>query len=76
MQSTSERVFHVVWKPGSQELLGECWCGRRRDSADPITLWAWMDDHDHREPSAPDPSEPPVQPNSGAYAATRHLSGV
>jgi hypothetical protein len=54
------RLFHVVWQPGTQNLLGECWCGRIRDSADPISLWDWMDGHRHLgfQDAAPEPEAP------------------
>ncbi len=55
-----ERLFHVVWKPGSESLLGECWCGRVRDSPDPISLWDWMDGHDHLGVSNATPEPDPT----------------
>jgi hypothetical protein len=50
MGTDGGRLLHVVWKPGTRDLMGACWCGRIRDSPDPIRLWAWMDEHDHAAP--------------------------
>jgi hypothetical protein len=39
---TGESVFRVHWKPGTDTLVGVCPCGARRESEDPVELWAWL----------------------------------
>lgn len=65
---TGARLLRVTWKPGTRSLHGECWCGLVRDSPDPITLWDWMDHHDHR---GDDDTTPPPPPRDAALAS-RH----
>jgi hypothetical protein len=44
----SERLFRVLWTPGSDRLIGRCHCGAERHGEDPVALWAWLLAHpDH-----------------------------
>jgi hypothetical protein len=41
-------TYRVSWLPGSDLLVGSCYCGAERRAADPITIWAWLLAHpDH-----------------------------
>jgi hypothetical protein len=39
------QVFHVVWTPGTDDLLGICHCGAEHLSDDPVEVWSWLLDH-------------------------------
>ena len=50
-------VYRVVWKLGTDVLVGDCWCGAAHEDADPVALWEWLlahpDTHDGGRDRAP-----------------------
>lgn len=42
-------VLRVRWVPGTDRLLGVCYCGAQREFEDPVELWDWLLEH----PEAP-----------------------
>lgn len=44
-----ERRFRVEWLPGSDQLLGTCFCSAQRVGSEPNEVWDWLlahpDDH-------------------------------
>lgn len=52
-------VYRVEWVPGTDHLLGVCFCRAQHVSDDPIALWEWLhghpDGHDLR-PTRPVPA--------------------
>lgn len=54
-------VYRVQWVPGTDHLLGECFCRAQRLSDDPVPLWEWLfahpDGHDPMPTSGPDPGD-------------------
>lgn len=60
----SSTIFTVEWVPGTDRLLGTCFCRAQKGSEDPIQLWDWLTGHPvgHRPPAAttrPDPDTTP-----------------
>jgi hypothetical protein len=44
-------VFRVLWRPGTDELVGQCHCGAEHIAQDPIEMWEWLLAHpDGHEP--------------------------
>jgi hypothetical protein len=41
------RVYRVQWVPGTDHLLGECFCRAQHVSDDPLALWDWLYGHPH-----------------------------
>lgn len=39
------QVYRVEWIPGTDHLLGVCFCGAQHLEADPIALWEWLYGH-------------------------------
>ncbi|HEY9441581.1 MAG TPA: hypothetical protein VIS29_23635 [Streptomyces sp.] len=39
------RVYTVEWLPGSDLLLGRCFCGAQQEADDPVALWSWLLSH-------------------------------
>ncbi|MEV0093984.1 PDR/VanB family oxidoreductase [Streptomyces sp. NPDC050738] len=35
-------VYRIVWVPGTDRMLGTCWCGTGHESQDPVELWEWL----------------------------------
>jgi hypothetical protein len=60
------QVYRVEWVPGTDHLLGLCFCGAQHLEVDPIALWEWLHAHPHgHEPLLAEPfptqlSEVPV----------------
>jgi hypothetical protein len=40
-------VFRVEWVPGTDHLLGRCFCRAQHVSDDPAALWEWLYAHPH-----------------------------
>ncbi len=38
-------VFRVHWVPGTDRLLGVCFCGAEQEFDDPVELWTWLLEH-------------------------------
>ena len=38
----SECVYRVLWRPGTDELIGQCHCGAEHITEDPIEMWEWL----------------------------------
>ncbi len=36
------RLYRVRWVPGSDNLLGRCYCGAERVLTDPTAVWDWL----------------------------------
>ncbi|HET9656968.1 MAG TPA: hypothetical protein VFP72_16575 [Kineosporiaceae bacterium] len=53
-------VYRVEWVPGTDHLLGTCFCRAQHLDVDPISLWEWLYGHPHGHdllPAAPAPDE-------------------
>ena len=46
-------VYRVLWVPGSDSLLGVCYCGVEHLSEDPIEAWSWLLAHPAGHEAAP-----------------------
>ena len=44
-KTQSRTIYTVEWLPGTDLLVGICFCGARHESEDPIELWTWLLDH-------------------------------
>jgi hypothetical protein len=40
-------VYRVEWVPGTDHLLGVCFCRAQHVSDDPTALWEWLHGHPH-----------------------------
>jgi len=45
MTSHPREVYRVEWVPGTDHLLGVCFCGAEQLHTDPNALWEWLHDH-------------------------------
>ena len=45
MTGASGEVYRVEWVPGSDHLLGVCFCGAQHLEDDPIVVWEWLYAH-------------------------------
>jgi hypothetical protein len=52
-------VFHVVWTPGTDDLLGICHCGAEHLGQDPVDVWSWLLAHPDGHQPAAGPAGPP-----------------
>ena len=43
---TGSRVLRVEWMPGTDRLVGTCFCGVSQESEDPIAMWDWLLAHE------------------------------
>lgn len=41
-QVAEENVYRIHWVPGTDRLLGVCFCGEERVFEDPVELWDWL----------------------------------
>lgn len=59
----SGRLYRVLWSPGSDDLLGRCYCGAERVLTDPTAVWDWLlahpDGHDGGGEDGAAGQEPP-----------------
>jgi hypothetical protein len=65
-------VYRVDWMPGTDHLLGECFCGAQQVSAEPAPLWSWLFAH----PDGHDPGPGPSLPVAGPVTAEPTPAGV
>jgi hypothetical protein len=35
-------VYRVRWVPGTDRLVGTCYCGAEQTADDPIAIWQWL----------------------------------
>jgi hypothetical protein len=35
-------VYRIRWMPGTDELLGDCFCGAVHRCDNPIDMWEWL----------------------------------
>jgi hypothetical protein len=63
------RVRRVEWMPGTDRLLGTCFCGTTHEADDPIAMWDWLLSHEegHGDGAGRTPDRP---------AGTRQLTRV
>ena len=40
-------TFSIAWVPGTDVMLGTCYCGEKRTAEDPVELWGWLLGHPH-----------------------------
>ncbi len=45
----SANLYRIVWRPGSDRLLGVCHCGAEREADEPTQLWQWLLGHPQHE---------------------------
>lgn len=38
-------LYRIEWVPGSDLLVGFCFCGAVHESEDPVEMWAWLLGH-------------------------------
>ncbi len=52
------RLYRVRWVPGSDNLLGRCYCGAEKVMTDPTAVWDWLLAHPvgHEADAPPDRS--------------------
>jgi hypothetical protein len=46
------RVYRVEWVPGTDHLLGTCFCRAQHLDVDPDAVWAWLHGHPHGHPTS------------------------
>jgi len=56
MTATPGEVYRVEWVPGTDHLLGVCFCGAQHLDTDPNALWDWL--YGHPEGHDPLPAAP------------------
>ncbi|MFI6345798.1 hypothetical protein [Streptomyces sp. NPDC050560] len=43
--ATPSGVYRIRWVPGTDRLLGVCYCGAEREFEDPLDAWDWLLTH-------------------------------
>lgn len=38
-------TFSITWVPGTDVMLGACYCGKKHVAEDPVELWGWLLGH-------------------------------
>jgi hypothetical protein len=36
------KVYRIEWLPGTDWLVGTCYCGAVREVDDPVVMWQWL----------------------------------
>ncbi len=57
-QPPARRVFRVEWVPGTDQLLGRCFCSAELLGTEPGLLWDWLLGH----PAGHDPAPATAPP--------------
>lgn len=70
-KTQSQTILTIDWLPGTDQLVGTCFCGASQASEDPIELWTWLLAHpDGHTPGSEDRRATPEQGVSPDLALT------
>lgn len=58
-------VYRVEWVPGTDHLLGVCFCRAQHVSDDPVALWEWLHAHPHGHDVLPVDPRPACELKTG-----------